>query len=477
MNDLLMQGASQIVGRLKRREVSPLELVDAMMARIAAVDGVLNAVPTLCFERAREAAGRAENWSRQSQPRNFLYGIPILIKDNTAVAGVRTTYGSRIYKDNVPAVSDIAVQTLEANGAIVLGKTNTPEFSAGGNTYNDVFGTTYNPWRTDLTPGGSSGGSAAALASGQAWLASGNDLAGSVRLPASFCSVVGLRPSPGRIARGPSRFHHSTLSVEGCMARSVEDVALMLDAQVGENSLDPLSIPAPETSFSDEIRSFRACRIAFSPDLGITWVDPEVKSLCRQAISRFAEMGCSIAEAHPVLDDAEWIFESLRAFIYVERVAPLLEAHRDLISPNVVRNAERGIAQRPEELARAQIAHGNLYRRTVAFFDDYDLLACPTVITPPFDAKIRYLDSFLGKSFSSYSAWMLLTSAITLTGCPAISVPCGFTEAGLPVGLQIVGGPRQEARILAAAKALEDALSLGHAPIDPRIPNTNRLSA
>jgi amidase len=469
MEELIKQTASQIVALLKRGEITPLELIDVATKRIEEVESAINAVPTLCLERARDKAKQLKGEHNVTRNRCFLHGIPILVKDNTAVAGVRTTYGSRVYQSNIPAQSDLVVQRLEANGAIVIGKTNIPEFAAGGNTYNEVFGTTYNPWNTRLTPGGSSGGAAAALATGEVWLATGNDFAGSVRIPASFCSIVGLRPTPGRIARGPTRMLYSFLSVEGSMGRNVEDVALMLDAQVGEHALDPLSLPKPETSYRAAIdKEFRPCRIAYSSDLGLARVDGEVKALCAGAVALLEEAGCAVSEAHPDLGDSDWIFETLRAFVYVERVGPLIDTHRDILSANIVANAERGFALSSRELARAQMAHGDLYRRTVSFFTDYDLLICPTAITPPFDAATRHIDQYLGKLFPTYSGWMSLTSAVTLMGCPAISLPCGFTASGLPVGLQIIGAPRQDAQVLATAKFLEDLLGIDHSPIEPK---------
>ncbi|MBR1218818.1 amidase [Bradyrhizobium sp. U87765 SZCCT0131] len=469
MEELVRRTACEIVGLLQRGEVSPLELINVAQRRIEAVEPALNAVPTLCLERARDRARAFDRQAAGGAAGRFLHGLPVLIKDNTAVAGVRTTYGSLVHAANIPAQSDLVVQRLEAGGAIVMGKTNTPEFAAGGNTYNAVFGTTRNPWDLRTTPGGSSGGAAAALAAGEAWLASGNDFAGSVRLPASFCSIVGLRPTPGRIARGPTRQPYSPLSVEGCMARTVEDVALALDVEAGDHLLDPLSLPRPEAGYRASLdRAFAPARVAFSPDLGLVPVDPEVRAICAAAALRLQDAGCSLDEAHPDLAVADWIFETLRAFIYVERVGPLLAAHRAQLGAHVVENTERGLALGIEELMRAHVAHGELYRRAVAFFADFDVLICPTAITPPFDATMTHLDALQGRSFATYVGWMALTSAVTLMGCPALSLPCGFTSAGLPVGLQIIGPPRQELRVLAIARRLEALLALPRTPIEPR---------
>ena len=297
-DDLTSLSARAAVAALRAGEVSPREMVEAALRRIEAVDGPLNALPTLCAERALAHADTAD---RQSA----LAGLPIAVKDLTDVAGVRTTYGSPIYADNVPERSDILVERLEERGAVVLAKSNTPEFGAGGQTFNEVFGPTRNPWDTSRTCGGSSGGSAVALASRQVWLATGSDLGGSLRTPASFCSVVGLRPSPGRVARGPAEPPFDTLTVEGPMARDVADAALMLDAMGGPHPEDPLALPAPPEPFlSAALSPELPARIAWSDDLGITPLEPEVRAVCRAAVERLAAAGVEVVEAHPDLGTA-----------------------------------------------------------------------------------------------------------------------------------------------------------------------------
>ncbi|MBM3518459.1 MAG: amidase, partial [Alphaproteobacteria bacterium] len=441
-DELIRLTAREAVGLLRRRAVSPLELIDAALARIAATDGALNALPTLCPARARDHARRLMADPPANPSPWYLHGLPIAVKDLSDVAGVRTTLGSPIYADRVPDRSDYMVETLEANGAIVLAKSNTPEFGAGANTFNEVFGRTCNPWDTRLTPGGSSGGSAAALAAGQVWLATGSDLGGSLRIPASFCSVVGLRPSPGRVAAGPGALPFTQLTVHGPMARTVADLALMLEAQCGEHGDDPLSLPRPAQSFSAALERPQAPRrVAFSRDLGFIPVDGEVAALCARATARFAEHGAAVEDACPELGDAEPIFQTLRAAHYAADKAPLLAAHRALLKPEVAWNIEKGLALTADEIGRAERARAALFHRTTAFFERYDLLASPAVLVPPFDGAIRYVTAVGDARFDNYVSWLAFSFAITLTTCPALSIPCGFTAAGLPVGLQLVGRP------------------------------------
>jgi amidase len=460
--------AQEAVRLLRAGEVSPLELIDAALERIAVTDGALKALPTLCPERARE---RARRLTVPAEPGpGWLGGLPIAVKDLEDVAGVRTTYGSQIYRDHVPERSAFLVERLEANGAIVLAKSNTPEFGAGANTFNEVFGETRNPWNTALTCGGSSGGSAAALAAGQIWLATGSDLGGSLRTPASFCSVVGLRPSPGLVASGPRELPFDTLSVAGPMARTVGDAALMLDAMNGRHPGDPLSLPAPAEPFADAARSPRAPRrVAFSPDLGISPVEPEVRAVCASAVARFADLGAEVEEACPDLSEAPQTFQTLRAAGFVADLGPLFETNRDDLKPDIVWNVEAGLRLTPEELGRAERARGAIYHRVAAFFETYDLLVCPAACVAPFPVEIRWIRELEGGVFHNYVEWLRVTSAITLTSCPAISVPCGFTADGRPVGLQLVGRPRGEAALLAAAAAFEEAAGIASlVPIDPR---------
>jgi amidase len=469
MEELVGFTARKAVNLLKRGEISPMDLIDAAALRISETDGAINAMPILCFERARKHAEKMMTSRVSDPPACYLYGLPIAVKDLNSVAGVRSTLGSPIYADNIPDRSDYMVETLEGNGAIVIGKSNTPEFGAGGNTFNEVFGATRNPWDVRMTAGGSSGGAAAALATGQVWLATGSDLAGSLRIPASYCSVVGLRPSPGRVAYGPDPLPFGTLSVEGPMGRTVGDVALMLDAQTGIHPDDPRSFPKPAELFISAVdHPVVPKRVAYSPDLGIAPVVGEVKEICAKAADSFSGMGAIVEETGPDLHDAEEIFQVLRADGFAAEFEDLMVKHRDKMKPELIWNIEKGLALDCDDVRRARMAQGELYHRIAEFFQGYDLLLCPAVVAPPFEVNIRYLEEVDDVEFDSYIGWLVLTYAITLTASPAISVPCGFTRAGLPVGLQMIGPPRGEAALLSAAALIEEDLNIANSvPIDP----------
>ena len=470
MKDLWKRTATETVRLLKRREVSPRELIDVAAERIAVTNPRINAIPTLCLERAYAHAKRLESAATRDPPPHYLYGLPIAIKDNLDVSGVRTTSGSRIYADRIPRDSDIVVERLEANGAIVVGKSNMPEFAAGGNTFNDVFGATRNPWDVRMTSGGSSGGAAAALAAGQVWLANGGDFGGSIRQPSSFCSVTGLRPSPGMVAKRQKQAFNP-LSVEGPMARTVADCALMFDAEAGFHPHDPLSQVGPHPSFTAAASSpRRPRRAAFSADLGIARaVDREVREICKAAAEKLARDGVTVDETHPDLSDAENTFLTLRGAVFVARHAQLIDKYRHLYKPEIITNTEFGLDLTAREIVAAEVAQGELVRRAAAFFENYDLLLCPVVTCPPFDVNQRYPQEVDGVRFEGYMAWLILTYAITVTACPAFSLPCGFTRGGLPVGLQVIGNPRGEAVLFAAAAYLEQLFGIaGHTPIDPQ---------
>ena len=337
---------------------------------------------------------------------------------------------------------------------------------------NEVFPPTRNPWDTRLSAAGSSGGAAAALASGTAWLAQGSDMGGSLRNPASFCGVVGLRPSPGRVAAGPSETPFQVLSVNGPMARNVRDCALLLDAMTGPHPGDPLSLPKPEIPFLAALdRLPPPRRVAFSRDLGLTPVAPEVADLCEAAARVFEGAGVAVEEAHPDLGEAHEVFQVLRALDFATDLGPLLAEHRAHIKPEIVWNVEKGLALEAEQIAAAERTRGRLYHRAAAFFETYDLLLTPATIVPPFPVEERYVTACDGHAFESYIDWLAIAYAVTLTSCPAISIPCGFTrESHLPVGLQIVGPPRGEAPLLAGALLMEQLLGLGPiTPIEPKV--------
>jgi amidase len=465
---LVRATACEIVDRLKTGDVTPLDLLDVLERRIAEVDGKVNALPTLCFDRARTRAKAL--MQKPTDARGLLAGLPVPIKDLTNVEGVLTTQGSPIYKDNIPARSDLLVEHLEDNGGVIYAKSNTPEFGAGANTFNEVFGATRNPWDLSRSAAGSSGGAAVALATGTAWLAHGTDMGGSLRNPASFCGVVGLRPSIGRVARTPAFKIDRNLTVHGPMARNVEDLALLLDAMSGEHPADPLSLPLLPLSFLSAARSGKGPRrVAYSPDLGITPVDPEVAAITRKAALRFAELGAIVEEAHPDLREAHECFHVLRAFDFAITKAALLRSKRDQLKPEVIWNIEEGLKLSVEQLERAEAQRVAMTARTLEFFRTYDLLMTPATIVAPFPVENRYVAECAGEKFDNYVEWLGIVYAITLACCPALSLPCGFTKSHLPVGLQMVAAPRGEAQLLAGAKVLEDVLGLrGTTPIDPR---------
>jgi amidase len=465
---LVRETACTVVDKLRAGEVTPLDLLDVLEKRITEVDDKVNALPILCFDRARQHAKAL--MQKPAAERGLLAGLPLPIKDLTNVADVLTTQGSPIFKDTVATRSDIVVTHLEANGGVVYAKSNTPEFGAGANTFNEVFGATLNPWDTSRSASGSSGGAAVALATGMAWLAHGTDMGGSLRNPASFCGIVGMRPSIGRVAHTPSAMIDRNITVHGPMARNVEDLALLLDAMSGEYAADPLSLPAPTTSFLSATRSRRKPkRIAYSPDLGITPVDPEVRAVTRKAAERFAEAGVIVEEAHPDLSEAHECFHVLRAFDFAVTKAALLRTKRDLLKPEVIWNIEEGLKLTVEQIERAEAQRVAMTARTLEFFQTYDLLLAPATIVAPFPIENRYVAECDGKKFDNYVQWLGIVYAITLACCPALSLPCGFTASGLPVGLQMVAPPRGEAQLLAGAKVLEDILGVrGTTPIDPR---------
>ena len=470
MNDELIRlTATEAVARLRRREITPLELIDAAAARIEAVDAKVNALPIRFIDIARENARKfIAQKPPQDPPPGWLAGLPVAAKDYNDVGGQRTTFGSPIFADSVAPANDHTVDTLEASGAIFMAKSNVPEF-AGSNTFNPVFGATRNPWNLKMTAGGSSGGAAAALASGTQWLAMGSDLGGSLRIPASYCSIVGLRPSPGRVPRGAGLPTFDSLWVEGPMARNVPDLALMLDALSMQHPHDPLSFPAPRVPFAAAMRDARPPRrVAFTPNLGLSNVDPEVAAICRAAAHRFTEMGTAVEDASPDFSNAIDTFQTQRGLLFAALRGNLLVAERARINPSIVWNIEKGLKLSADEIIRAERERAALYHRVAAFFGQYDLLLCPTVAVPPYAVEQAYPTRIGDQQLTSYIDWMFLTFAITLTGCPALSLPCGFTKDGLPVGLQIIGPSHADAAVIAAASLLEREFGIAaRLPIDP----------
>lgn len=457
--ELIKKTAREIVAGLQAGDLTPGDCLDALETRIGEVDGQINALPTLCLNRARDRAGAASG---------TLAGLPVAIKDLSAVEGVRTTYGSPIYADHIPAASDHVVEKIEANGGLIYAKSNTPEFGAGASTFNEVFGRTRNPWNLSRSVAGSSGGSAAALVSGTAWLAHGSDMGGSLRNPASFCGCVGLRPSGGRVPMGPSANEFDVLGQQGPMARNVGDLGLFLDAMSGPDPREPFA--QPDGAFRAAAEAPRVpLRVAYSPDFGgLTPVDPEVRRLTEAAAQRFEALGATVEEASPDYSGAHDAFQVLRALAFATAHDGHIRNHRDKLKPDVIWNIEKAYDLTGADVVRANAIRHRMTQSHAAFFQTYDLLLAPATIVSPYPVEDRTVTECDGHVFDTYIDWLAIAYAVTLTSAPAMSLPCGFTATGLPVGVQMIGALRGEADLLSYAAALEADLALDLGPIDPR---------
>lgn len=471
MDELIRMTATEAVAALKSGAVKPSEMVDAAAARIEAVDPKLNALPIKDLDRARETARRREaaGAATSDHPAD-LAGLPIAIKDLIDVEGLPTTYGCPLFKDNVATKSDPLTALLQDRGAIVVAKSNSPEFGMLPVTDNRVFGVTVSPWATDRTCGGSSGGAAAAVAAGEVWLAHGSDVGGSLRIPAAFSGAVGIRPSPGRVPRAPSKRAFSPLSVQGPMARNVADVALFLDAMSAHAPWDALTQQEVPGQFSRAVAAAAPPkRIGFATDLGLGGVDPEVERVARAAAAKFADMGVEVAEARPDFGRIDVLFQRLIGFNYLTERAAFTDANRDKLEPvhGLLVDAARKITI--EELAEAQRWRAELFDRMAAFFQDYDALMTPTVGVPPFSKDKRGgadVDDWAG---SNPPRWFHQCWGTVPLSNPIAAIPAGFTKDALPVGVQIVVPQRREDLALAYAKCLEDALALPtYRPVEPK---------
>lgn len=467
MNELIQQSARTIVDKLSKGEISPLDTLNALQERIENVDEQVNALPIRCFDRARKHAETLMH--KPLNERGILAGLPVPIKDLNDVSGVRTTFGSLVKKDNVAASSDLMVENLESNGAVIYAKSNTPEYGAGGNTFNDVLGTTRNPYDLRLSAGGSSGGAAAALASGTAWLAHGSDLAGSLRTPASFCGVTSLRPSPGLIASGPTDTPFFPHPQQGPMARDVTDLALFTDAMVGASPAAGLCKPITGMSFRTAAeQAQRPARVAFSADLGVTETSTEVLAVCTAAMTKLEADGIKVAHEHPDLSAAELAFSVPRALMYSTKLGENLEKHRGLLKPELVWNIEEGLQLDGDTIRHSVAAQGQVFKSASQFMREFDLLICPASIISPYPVEQRYPGIDEGVPHNEYFRWLAIVYSITATTLPVITIPCGKTASGLPVGIQLIGAPHSEKKLFALASYLEWLLPNDPRPIDPR---------
>ena len=463
MSELCDLGARELRRLIGAGAVSPVELLASCRARIESLDPVLNAVPHRCWERAEAEAQAAERAVASGEPLGALHGLPVAIKDTQLTEGVRSTLGSPIYAEQVPAEDERMVAVIRDAGAIVVGKSNVPEFGAGANSTNPVYGTTANPHDVALTCGGSSGGSAVALATSMVPIATGSDTGGSLRIPAALCGVVGMRPTPGLVPRAGRPAGWTPISVYGPIARNVDEAALMMSVIAGEDARDPLSWPHDPMAFLHPPETdLRTLRVAVSEDLGFAPVEPVLRAALRQAAEVLGPMFASCETADPPLADADHIFEVIRASQFLAGHLKHYREHRDKLGPNLIENIEQAMQFSFEDLALATAAHGALYRRFMSFMADFDVLLCPVTGAPAFPKETLFPAHIEGEPVRTYFHWLAPSYGITLTAHPAISIPCGRDANGMPFGLQVVGRRGEDRRLLGIAAALEDAI--GRAP-------------
>ena len=457
MSEINFMSAKDIVRKIRDKELSCREVMAAHLSQIDRINPEVNAVVTLISpEQALAEAQAADEAIAQGRKLGPLHGLPMAHKDLVLTKGLRTTLGSRIFKDQIPDRDGLIVERLKKAGAITIGKTNTPEFGAGSQTFNEVFGETLNPYDTTKTCGGSSGGAAVALACGMLPIADGSDFGGSLRNPASFCNVVGFRTSPGRVPVWPTLTGWYPISVQGPMARTVQDVALMLSAIAGPDPRSPISIAEPASPFSGPLaRNFKNVKLAWSSDLGELPVDSRVTKVLADQRRVFDNIGCIVEDGQPDFSGADEIFKVWRAWKYELNFGRLLKKHRHLMKDTVIWNIEEGRKLTGPQIGRAEIKRTELYHRVRKFMQTYEFLICPVAQRPPFDISQPWVEEIDGVKMNTYIDWMRSCYFISVTGLPAISVPCGFTPQGLPVGIQIVGRHNDDLGVLQLAHAFE----------------------
>jgi len=460
--DICFMNASALAAEIRSGRLSAKEVMQAHLERIDSVNPQVNAIVTLHAEQGLAAAVAADEAQARGVPLGPLHGLPVAHKDLLLTKGMRTTFGSAIHRDFIPSRSALLVERQQQAGAISIGKTNTPEFGAGSQTFNAVFGATRNPYDLDKTCGGSSGGSAVALATGMVALADGTDMGGSLRCPANFCNVVGLRPSVGRVPQLPALDGWGSLSVSGPMARCVEDLALYLSVLAGPDPRDPLSISEDGVRFRQPLeRSFKGVRVAWSPRMGGLPVDRRVTAVLDAQRAAFEQIGCVVEDDCPDFHDAHEVFMSLRAYSFELQLGALMDRHPGVLKDTIVWNIEAGRNLSASRLARAEKLRTALFQRMHRFMQRYDFIMLPVNQVPPFAIEQPYVTEIDGVQMDSYIDWMRSCYYVTASAHPAISVPCGFTPEGLPVGLQIVGRHRGEFELLQIAYAFEQATGVG----------------
>ena len=461
-SELCFTSAVELARRIRARELSCVEVMDAHLAQVERLNPRVNAIVTLDAEGARHAAKRADAQLAKGDAQGLLFGLPTAVKDLVETRGMPTTYGSTLFRDYVPKEDALIVARLRAAGAIVIGKTNTPELGAGSQTFNRVFGATCNPWDTTRTCGGSSGGAAVAAACGMVPLADGSDLAASLRNPASFCNVVGFRPTPGRVPQWPGLDAWDTLATLGPIARNVADVALHLAATAGPDPRVANAWGEPGEVFAVPLEAdWRGTRVAWSRTLGGLAVAPEVTAVLDAKRAVLVDLGCEVEDVEPDFSGAAEVFQVLRAHRFAKLHGALLARHRAALKATVVWNIEAGLALSAQDVARAEVERTALFARFAAFFAQHRFLACPTVQVAPFPLEVEYPTEIDGRRMPTYIDWLGSCLYVSVIAHPAISVPAGFTRDGLPVGMQIVGGYCRDLDVLRFAHAFERATRCG----------------